>query len=117
MRRGGPQGHEHLLGTQGQCGKAIQQQTDEGQEAQDRQAPTPAAHSHAPSAETDNEPQSESASEHPIARAIVAGAQSHGVELAAQREFQAKAGGALLGDGGFQFVGSSSEDIDQKRWR
>jgi len=37
----------------------------------------------------------ESASEHPIARAIVAGAQARGVELATQEEFQATAGGGI----------------------
>ena len=37
----------------------------------------------------------ESASEHPIARAIVAGAQARGVELAAPDEFQATAGGGI----------------------
>src|SRR5262249_13172173 len=37
----------------------------------------------------------ESASEHPIARAIVMGAQSRGVELAAPEDFQATAGGGI----------------------
>lgn len=37
----------------------------------------------------------ESASEHPIARAIVAGAQARGVELVAPDEFQATAGGGI----------------------
>jgi P-type Cu+ transporter len=37
----------------------------------------------------------ESASEHPIARAIVTGAQSRGVELAAPDEFQATVGGGI----------------------
>ena len=37
----------------------------------------------------------ESASEHPIARALVAGAQTRGVELVAPEEFQATAGGGV----------------------
>jgi Cu+-exporting ATPase len=50
----------------------------------------------------------ESVSEHPIARAIVAGAQSRGIELVAPEEFQATAGGGIraMVDGRQVFVGS-----------
>jgi Cu+-exporting ATPase len=50
----------------------------------------------------------ESASEHPIARAIVAGAQSRGVELVTPEEFQATAGGGIsaMVEGRQMLVGS-----------
>jgi Cu+-exporting ATPase len=50
----------------------------------------------------------ESVSEHPIARAIVAGAQSRGVELVAPEEFQATAGGGIsaTGEGQQILIGS-----------